>query len=106
MYNPKLQHHQNADFKIFRKGSFHFVRNCGKQLHSFPVQIQFKFLPFPFKGNTTATQGRGSVMLYHAKKENYSELGFDIQDEQSAFYNALTHSITLLPLKRLPVKNN
>ena len=36
-------------------------------------------------------------MLYHAKKENYSELGFDIQDEQSAFYNALTHSITLLP---------
>lgn len=25
-YNPKLQYHQNADFKIFRKGSFHFFK--------------------------------------------------------------------------------
>lgn len=100
MYSPKLQHHQNVDFKTFRKGSFHFLRNCGKQLHSFPVQIQFKFLPFPFKGNSTATQGRGSVMLYtttNSEKKTYSELGFDTQDEQSAFYNALTHAIILLP---------
>lgn len=70
---------------------FIFLKNCNKQLHSFPVQIEFKFLPFPFKGNTTVTQGRGSVMLYH--HQLYSELGFDIQDEQST----LTHSTILLP---------
>lgn len=61
MYNPsKASASSICRFQeIFRKGSFHFLRNSGKQLHSFPVQIQFKFLPFPFKGNSTATQGRG-----------------------------------------------
>lgn len=43
-------------------------------------------------------------MLYHAKKENYSELGFDIQDEKSAFYNALTHSINFASFEKATCK--
>lgn len=52
-------------FQKYSERIISFLSKSGKQQHSFPVQIQFKFLPFPFRGNSTATQGKESVMLYY-----------------------------------------
>lgn len=50
MHVPKLRDIKIQIPESLQKRIVSFLKS-GKQLHSFPVQIQFKFLPFPFQGN-------------------------------------------------------
>jgi hypothetical protein len=92
---------------MFSKGSFHFLKNSGKQLHSFPVQVQFKFLPFPFKGNSTATQGRGSAMPYYYQlfKEKKKKAGQTTQDRVVTLKMSNQLFMVLLRVRAFGFKN-
>lgn len=77
---------------LFGEGSF----NCGKQLHLLPAQNQLKFLPFPFKGNSTTTPGRGvgkGIPTPSLKTTIFPRLCFSIHNEQSVLHTTL-QSIT------------